>query len=236
MYLDMYHLSFNGIFFWGYSLLHSAIARACTPVADLSSLCVSSLSFTAKNPRPCESHNGTSQWSRGESDLSCRWTGCRKTSETQGPLSHSETMFQGPIPTTSISGTSEAFCGDQDQPLSFDHTRLAVATAAFRGPSVQQGSSQTRSLARVLQSSLPNLINASLRQTFSTQSRDRENDDGVRMGSVIGQKSAVQNCKSDCEAVERIPGKSSTTGTTVDRIGHVLGLDCYPSSDEECDT
>uniref|UniRef100_A0A3Q3VVB9 Uncharacterized protein n=1 Tax=Mola mola TaxID=94237 RepID=A0A3Q3VVB9_MOLML len=115
-------------------------------------------------------------------------TGCLDTYKRQAPLSHSEAVCQGPI-----SETSEAASGDQDQPLSFDRTRLAVAAAAFRGPLVQQGSSPTQNLARVLQSSLPNLINASLKQTFPTQNREQ----------------------STC---------------------HVLGLDCYSSSDEDCDT
>lgn len=208
------------------------------PVAELSSLCVSSLSFTVKKPRTCESRDGSSQPSGNESDFTSNWTGCCKTSapERQGPVRHSETRFQTPVPTNLISETSEAVCADQDQPLSFDHTRLAVATAAFRGPSVQRGSSQTQSLARVLQSGLPNLVKASLRQTLSTQSRDPESDDGATMGSGVGQKSTVQDHKSDCEAAERIPGKSSNSGTTEERTGHVLGLDCYSSDDEESDT
>ncbi|XP_070765355.1 uncharacterized protein [Enoplosus armatus] len=160
----------------------------------------------AKKTRPCESH--------------------------EGPLNHLGT----PDPSKPTTETSEAVCADQDQPLSFDHTRLAVAAAAFRGPSAQRGSSQAQSLARVLQSGLPNLVNASLRQTFSTQSRDTENDGGATMGSVVGQKNTTQDHKSECEAAERIPGKSSHAGTTEERTGHVLGLDCYSSSDEECDT
>ncbi|XP_076578474.1 uncharacterized protein LOC143314975 isoform X2 [Chaetodon auriga] len=190
----------------------------------------------AKNPRPCESHDGSSQRSGGQSDLACSRTGCHKTPERLGPLSHSETRFQAPVPSNLMSETSEAVCADQDQPLSFDHTRLAVASAAFRGPSGQRGSSQTQSLARVLQSGLPNLVNASFRQTCSTHSGVTESDDGTTMGSILGQKSAVQDRKSDCEAAERTPGKSSSTGTTGERTGHVLGLDCYSSSDEECGT
>lgn len=190
-----------------------------TLVADHSSLYISSFSFTAKNPRPCESHDAASQ--------SCR---CSQTSERQEPLYHSETMFQNPILTNLNSKTPEAICGDQDQPLSFDHTRLAVATAAFRGTPVQQGSSEAQNLARVLQCSLPNIINSSLRQTFSTQNRDE--DDRTMMGFVIGQKSDIQDSKSECDTVERMPGKSSSTGTTEEMTGNVLGLDCYSSSDE----
>ncbi|XP_034736503.1 uncharacterized protein si:dkey-86e18.1 [Etheostoma cragini] len=185
-----------------------------------------------KNPRPRESYDGSSQLSGGESDLARSRTGCHKTS---APERRSATRCPTPVPNKPNSETSEAVCADQDQPLSFDHTRLAVSTAAFRGPSVQRGSSQTQSLARVLQSGLPNLVNASLRQTYSTQSRDAQNDSGPTMASVVGQKSAVRDCMSACEAAERIPGKSSITGTTQERTGHVLGLDCYSSSDEEYD-
>lgn len=80
----------------------------------------------------------------------------------------------------------------------------------------------------VLQSGLPNLVNASLMQTQSTQSRDTQNHCGARMGCVVGQER-----KSGCEAAERI---SSNTGAAEERKGHVLGLDCYSSSDEDCDT
>nr|XP_046248394.1 uncharacterized protein si:dkey-86e18.1 [Scatophagus argus] len=194
-------------------------------------------SIIAKNLRPCESHNRSRQRSGGESDLACSWAGCCKTSERQAPVRHSESSLQTPaaIPISPILETPEIVCADQDQPLSFDHTRLAVAAAAFRGPSVLHGSSQTQSLARVLQSGLPNLVNASLRQTFSAQSRHTEHDVST-MRSVVGQKNALQDCKSDCEVVETTPGKSSTSGTTEERMGHVLGLDYYSSSDEECDT
>ncbi|XP_049444172.1 uncharacterized protein si:dkey-86e18.1 [Epinephelus fuscoguttatus] len=184
-----------------------------------------------KNPRPCEPHDGSSQLSEGESDLTSNKT---SAPERQGPPSHSETKFYTPLPTNPISESSEAVCAHQDRPLAFDQTKLAVAAAAFRGPSVQRGSSQTQSLARVLQSGLPNLVNASLKQTFSTHSTDAQNDGNATVGSE--QKSVVQDRKSDCEAAERIHGKSSSTGTEEERTGHVLGLDCYSSSDEECDT
>lgn len=188
-----------------------------TPVADLS---VSSLSFTVKTPRTCESHDGSSHLSGGKTDLTSNKT---SSPERQRPLSHSETRLQTPAPTNPNSETS--VYADQDQPLSFDHTRLAVAAAAFRGPSVQRGPSQTQSLARVLQAGLPNIVNASLRQKFPTQNNN---------GTTVGQKTVVR--KSDCEAAEMIPGKSSNTGTTEERTGHLLRLDCYSSSDEECDT
>ena len=188
-----------------------------TAVTYLSHLCVFSLSFTVKTARPCESYKGSSQHGGGESDLACSWIGSSKTTGEQGPLSLS------PVPT-------EAVLADQDQPLSFDHTRLSITAAAFRGPSVQHGSSQTQSLARMLQCGLPNLVNSSLRQTVSTQHRETENVDGV------GQKSVILDPKSDCEETERIPDKPSNTRTTEERTAHVLGLDCYSSSDEDCGT
>uniref|UniRef100_A0A8C2ZG12 Uncharacterized protein n=1 Tax=Cyclopterus lumpus TaxID=8103 RepID=A0A8C2ZG12_CYCLU len=97
---------------------------------------------------------------------------------------------------------SEAACADQDRPLTFDHARLAVAAAAFRGPPPPRGSAQTRSLARVLHSGLPNLSNAAARLTI--------------LGSAVAQKGAAEDRE--------------------ERTGHVLGLDCYSSSDEERDT
>ncbi|XP_069006025.1 uncharacterized protein [Embiotoca jacksoni] len=181
-----------------------------------------------KKPRPSESHDGCSQRSRGESELASSWTECHKSSPTERPLDFLETRFQTLVPTNQISETTEAVCAVQDRPLSFDRTRLAVAAAAFRGPSVQLSSSQTRSLTTLLRSRLPNLNNSPSRQTFSSQSSDTENNDGASTG-------AVQESKSDCEAAERIPWKASNAGIKGERTGHVLGLDCYSSSDEDSD-
>ncbi|CAK6974874.1 uncharacterized protein si:dkey-86e18.1 isoform X2 [Scomber scombrus] len=195
-----------------------------------------------KIPRPCESHDHRSQLNGGERDSPTNKTGCLKTSatETHSPPSQLATRFQTPVPTRPISETSDAACGDQDQPLFFDRTRLAVAAAAFRGHSDQRGVFQTQNLARVLQSGLPNLNNPSLGQRFSTQSRDtvgpRENDEGATMGSDVGQKGVVREHDSVCKTAERIPGKTSSTGTTGEKTFHVLGLDNYSSSDEESDT
>lgn len=173
---------------------------------------MSSLSSTAKVPRPSESYNTKTALGGDESNFSGKWTGCHNTTDTLEPLSLSRTSVQHPVPISHVPGPSGATCTDQDQPLSFDNTRLAVATAAFRGPLAQRGSSQMQNLARVLQSSLPNLSDSSLKQTFSAQSRDR--------GTGV-------------EAEERIPGKPSSSATAEERTGHVLGLDCYSSSDEE---
>ncbi|XP_029005013.1 uncharacterized protein si:dkey-86e18.1 [Betta splendens] len=162
----------------------------------------------------------------GESDLN--WTRCCTPSatETHEPLVYSETKCQTPVPTNPISATSEGGCRDQDQPLCFDRTRLAVAAAAFRGSSVQLGSSQTQTLARVLQSGLPNLSNSTSRQQFALQSTNTENNDRTTAGLVVRWQSVVQGQESDPGAAN-IPEKSTNNST-----GHVLGLDCY-SSDED---
>uniref|UniRef100_A0A3Q4IFV7 Si:dkey-86e18.1 n=1 Tax=Neolamprologus brichardi TaxID=32507 RepID=A0A3Q4IFV7_NEOBR len=112
-----------------------------------------------------------------------------------------------------VSETSKAICAVQDQPLSFDQTRLAVAAASFRGTPVQPSSSQTQSLARILQCGFK---------------------DGV--SETVGQKAAFQENNSNCGAAGRIPGKSSNIETMEERTGHVLGLDCYSSSDDDSDT
>ncbi|XP_030583853.1 uncharacterized protein LOC115779369 [Archocentrus centrarchus] len=183
-----------------------------------------------KNPRLCESQDGGSQQS--ESDFISSLTGCSTYSSTEELLSFSKTTLQSLVPTNLVSETSEAVCAVQDQPLSFDQTRLAVAAASFRGTPVQPSSSQTQSLARILQGGLPNLNNSLSRKIFSQQSRDGEKNNGV----FGGQKAAFLENISDCEAAERIPGKSSNARAVEARTGHVLGLDCYSSSDEDCDT
>lgn len=186
-------------------------------------LSASLLSFSAKGPGFCDEHPSHSVRRESEGDFSSKWTGCSSTSDGSRPPSHSETLFQDQKSTT-----SHAVHEDQDQPLSFDHTRLAMATAAFRGLSEQLGPSQTQNMVRVLQSSLPNLISSASRQSSVTENRDSVSDGG---------KTAVSSVcrKSEYEGVERIPGKLSTTGTTGGRTAHVLGLDSYSSSDEDCD-
>ncbi|XP_008275678.1 uncharacterized protein LOC103354166 [Stegastes partitus] len=187
-------------------------------------------SSNVKNPRPCESHDGSSQWSQSESDLASSGAGSFKSSNTKIPFNFSETRFQTLLPTNPGSEISEDACAVQDQPLAFDRTRLAVAAAAFRGPSTQISSSQTQNLARLLQAGLPNLNNSPSTQTFTSNSQNREDSDGGTKGSVVGQKFAVQENQSDCDAAERIPE------ATEERTGHVLGLDCYTSSDEDSET
>ncbi|XP_072245951.1 uncharacterized protein [Leuresthes tenuis] len=183
-----------------------------------------------KIPRPCEPHDGLNQWSERESGM----CSISKSSATEGPRTFLETGFQTLVPSGLASETSELVHSPQDQPLSFDHKRLAVAAAAFRGPSVQLSSSQTQNLARMLQSSLPNLNNSLSRQRYSLQSRVRENTEQVAKTPVTGHKCSIQENKSGCEAAERIPKKPFNTETTEERTTHVLGLDCYSSSDEDC--
>ncbi|XP_029355274.1 uncharacterized protein LOC115041717 [Echeneis naucrates] len=137
---------------------------------------------TVKKPRQSED---SSLRSGPERDTTSSWSGCQKTlaTERQGPLSYSDTRFQTFVPTNPMLQTSEAVCADQDQPLSFDQTRLAVATAAFRGESAQLRSSQTQSLARVLQGGLPNLSNSA-----------SDNNGRTRLRLAVGREGAVHEC------------------------------------------
>ncbi|XP_068175344.1 uncharacterized protein si:dkey-86e18.1 isoform X2 [Antennarius striatus] len=179
-----------------------------------------------KTRRSVESHLGSSHCTESENDQTCSLS--HKTSKRQEPLSQMEAKHQPAVPvhTNPMWETSDSTCANQNQnqPLSFNHTKLAVATAAFRGQSVQRGPSQIQSLARVLVSGLPNLANTSVRQTLSTQSRDTANDDGSGTGSV------------KVESMEKSPGDPHILRMTEERTANVLGLDCYSSSAEEADT
>uniref|UniRef100_A0A673A0G6 Uncharacterized LOC115418716 n=1 Tax=Sphaeramia orbicularis TaxID=375764 RepID=A0A673A0G6_9TELE len=193
---------------------------------------------TVKIPRHSEIHDDNTQLRAGKSDLAKSWTGSHQTStsERHKVLSQSDTRFPTHIPSSSVTLCTE----DQDQPLSFDKTRLAVAAAAFRGSSVHLGSSQAQSLAQVLQSGLPNLVNSASGQRFSIQISDslgiRENNDKLTKESAYGQKDAALEQKSDCDPEERNPEESLSSGMIKEKAGHLLGLDCYSSSDEEFDT
>lgn len=174
--------------------------------------------FSAKVPPFCDAQ--ASGWTGTEGDCSGEWTGYRSTLDRPRPSSPTETLCQDQTP--------PLVCEDQDQPLSFDCTRLAVATAAFRGPLNQLGSSQTQSMVKVLQTSLPNLGSSS-RQSSVSQSRGSVSANGKTVAPTVC-------CQLQYERKERTPAKPSTTGTTQERTAHVLGLDCYSSSDEACDT
>lgn len=179
--------------------------------------------LSAKVPRFCDEHADHSGWREGEGGLSSKWTGCSSTSHRSSPPSQSETLIQD-----LHSNSSHAVCEDQDQPLSFDHTRLAVATAAFRGLSEQLGPPQTQNMVRVLQRSLPNLVSSTSRQSTVSKDRDSVSAAGETVVSSVFRKS-------EDKGVERTPGESPTVGTTGETTAHVLGLDCYSSSDEDCD-
>ncbi|RVE73971.1 hypothetical protein OJAV_G00036730 [Oryzias javanicus] len=153
-------------------------------------------------------------------------------SSAKGSHGFSESRSQTQDLTSSVSQTSEVISSVQDQPLTFDCTRLAVAAAAFRGPATQLSSSQTNNLAQLLQSSLPNLSNTS-EQNFSLNSRNKEDTQSTKQNSVLG-PSTTWNKKLDDEGAKRKLEKvSSCTNTAEQSSGHVLGLDCYSSSDED---
>ncbi|KAK6314028.1 hypothetical protein J4Q44_G00154870 [Coregonus suidteri] len=139
-------------------------------------------------------------------------------SENQGHFYQSGT-FLSPFPvdlTNASPAASESTNPDedQDQPLTFDRTRLAVALAGSRGP-LQPRSYHTQSLARVLLSGLPNLHSSPLGRAIATQDRDNTGGERIDSTGTGGAQITVNDEKS---------------------TGHVLGLGCYSSSDEEADT
>ncbi|XP_053700106.1 uncharacterized protein si:dkey-86e18.1 [Synchiropus splendidus] len=119
---------------------------------------------------------------------------------------------------------------DQDQPLSFDRARLAVATASFRGPSDPQSLSQSQKLTRMLQLSLPNLNSFSSGQTCYAEicesTGHRESNDAKAMEPLIGLKNSTMQPNTVLQPTE--PDQ---------KTDHVLGLGCYSSSEEsDCET
>ncbi|XP_014888391.1 uncharacterized protein LOC106947716 isoform X1 [Poecilia latipinna] len=179
-----------------------------------------------KNPRLNELYDKGSQKSRGESDSASDSPGCFRSLATAATCSFSETRLHSLAPTGAISDASSV----QDQPLSFDRTRLAVAAAAFRGPALRQSSSQTQNLARMLQSGLPNLSKFHSQQTVEFKSWSPERNEKPTSGSAVKtDQSAVQENNASCAA-------ASDSGLTEDKSGHILGLDCYSSSDEDTNT
>lgn len=124
---------------------------------------------------------------------------------------HQSGTFLSPFPVDLTNPSPESTNPDQDQPLTFDRTRLAVVLAGSRGP-LQPGSSHTQSMARVLLSGLPNLHSSPLGRAIAAQ--DRDNTGGERLDSTGagGAHSIVNDEKS---------------------TGHVLGLGCYSSDDED---
>uniref|UniRef100_A0A3P9LJR7 Si:dkey-86e18.1 n=1 Tax=Oryzias latipes TaxID=8090 RepID=A0A3P9LJR7_ORYLA len=149
----------------------------------------------------------------------------------EGSHSFSESRSQTQAPTSPVSQTSEVASSIQDQPLTFDCIRLAVAAAAFRGPAAQPSSSQTHNLA---QSGLPNLSSTS-GQSFLLSPGNKEDTLRTMQNYALGH-GGTRNTELDDEAAEgKLEQVSSSTNTT-EKSSHVLGLDCYSSSDEDYST
>lgn len=132
-------------------------------------LFLSSLYSTVKIPRPCDSNTAGRQQSGGESDSSPR-------SHSSDQLRLPHTTSQSPPHTDHPAEPLSSTCTDQDQPLCFDKNRLAVATAAFRGPLAKGSSSEGQNLAMVLQSKLPNLTNGPSERTLPDRSKEKNPD------------------------------------------------------------
>ncbi|XP_004068322.1 uncharacterized protein LOC101159497 isoform X1 [Oryzias latipes] len=152
----------------------------------------------------------------------------------EGSHSFSESRSQTQAPTSPVSQTSEVASSIQDQPLTFDCIRLAVAAAAFRGPAAQPSSSQTHNLAQLLQSGLPNLSSTS-GQSFLLSPGNKEDTLRTTQNYALGY-GRTRNTELDDEAAEgKLEQVSSSTNMT-EKSSHVLGLDCYSSSDEDYST
>ncbi|KAJ0032258.1 hypothetical protein NQD34_002339 [Periophthalmus magnuspinnatus] len=104
---------------------------------------------------------------------------------------------------------------DQDLPLCFDQSRLAVAVAPFRGAAAALGLTKTNNLARVLQSGLPNLGNSAM--TYSSHQNLTNRNQRLKEPTKSDECRYSMSEKPQCAAQKR----------------HLLGLDCYSSSDEE---
>lgn len=195
----------------------------------------------AKKLRSLETCKLSETRTEEEDEWSHRRTGSGETSfrVNQEHLSQSEfhstqaTHITSHCPIASESGNAA-----QDQPLSFDQTRLAVALAGCRGP-VQPGSSPTPSIARVLLSGLPNLHSSPLGQAIAAKARDTASTEAGLPQEVMKGEGRTSALDIDCE---RNPAGGEKTGTPCstkdsDRgTGHILGLSCYSSSDEESNT
>lgn len=170
-----------------------------------------------------------------ESEWANEKTGSDETTcERHGHFSQSNTQPDAGLAPIKLSlASSDHVNVDQDQPLTFDHTRLAVAVAGSRGPLVHPDSSHTHSLTRVLFSRLPNLHSSPLGRTLEAQSRDNSwaGEKRIWDGSTTGPRPDSESKDTTQRTVT-----SSSTVTTQEKMGHVLGLGCYSSSDEELDS
>ncbi|XP_061540407.1 uncharacterized protein si:dkey-86e18.1 [Phycodurus eques] len=111
----------------------------------------------------------------------------KKSKTSTAAFSHLESSFPGSIAATEVATR------DQDQPLAFDRTRLAVAAAAFRGASDHQGVSETQSLARVLHRSLPNLGNVAAEGSSVITQKEATDESGA-----AGKSSSAHVLGLDC--------------------------------------
>ncbi|XP_029563280.1 uncharacterized protein si:dkey-86e18.1 isoform X1 [Salmo trutta] len=173
------------------------------------------LSSVAKKPRGLQSCDLSRPVGGAQSNWVVERTGSEATSASENKVHfHQSGTFLSPFPVDLTNPSPESTNPDQDQPLTFDRTRLAVVLAGSRGP-LQPGSSHTQSLARVLLSGLPNLHSSPLGRAIAAQ--DRDNTGGERLDSTGagGAHSIINDEKS---------------------TGHVLGLGCYSSSDDEDNT
>ncbi|XP_020774562.1 uncharacterized protein si:dkey-86e18.1 [Boleophthalmus pectinirostris] len=146
----------------------------------------------------------------GDNNRGTSCTGHLKTFTAEALLNTSETRTIDQAPPNLDSS-------DQDLPLSFDQSRLAVAVASFRGPSAALELTETNNLARVLQASLPNLGNSA-----GTSSKHQNLTDK-------NQRLKESTTSDEC----RYPVCVKARPTCATQGGYLLGLDCYSSSDEE---
>ncbi|XP_020354834.1 uncharacterized protein si:dkey-86e18.1 isoform X4 [Oncorhynchus kisutch] len=170
---------------------------------------------TAKKPRGLQSCDLSRPVGGAQSNWVVKRTGSDATSASENKVHfHQSGTFLSTFPVDLTNPSPESTNPDQDQPLNFDRTRLAVVLAGSRGP-LQPGSSHTQSLARVLLSGLPNLHSSPLGRAIAAQDRDNTGAERRDSTGAGGAHSTVNDEKS---------------------TGHVLGLGCYSSSDDEADT
>lgn len=85
----------------------------------------------------------------------------------------------------------------------------------------------------MLQTSLPNLTNSLVDHRCSSGNSRTQKSGRTVLSLESGHKRAIPTCSSGCEATKRTTERSLNSSPTRGRTGHVLGLDCYSSSDEE---
>lgn len=103
---------------------------------------------------------------------------------------------------------------DQNLPLSFDQSRLAVAVASYRGSSGALGLTQANHLTRVLQTGLPNLGSSVMKSSPQQNNADKDQ-------KQIAESTWSDDCKFPVQERPQCAPKN------------VLGLNYYSSSDDE---